>query len=371
LRIFQVIAGSEFGGFETFFVSLAGEFARFAGVHQKLATRPWPARLEALAPTGAEIMPLAFGGALDLRTRRRLRREIAGWKPDVVLSWANRATLATPRIGVPIAARIGHYYKLKNYRHTDFLVAITGRLRDFAVEGGYPAERIAVIPNFHRRRGLAPVARAAFGTPDGVPLIFAVGRLHPAKGFDVLLKSLAGLGDAFLWIAGTGPEDAALKALADELGVQERVRFLGWRSDVEALMRAADVVAMPSRSEGLGTVILEAWAAGTPLVAAASEGPSELIADGETGRLVAIDDADALGDALRSVLESPAGAAGLTAGATALYESTYTAERITARYLETLDGFVRTGPRRGAARLELRTPDVEAVRRRALMAPGE
>lgn len=370
MRLFQIIAGGEFGGFETFFVSLSTELAAMPGVEQRLATRPWPSRIAQLESTGAELLPLALGGTLDFRSALTLRRDIGRWSPDIILAWANRGTRAAPRLGIPIVARIGHYYKLKNYRHTDYLITITRGLRDFAVAGGYPADRVAVIPNFHRRSGLAAIPRQTFATPEGVPLVFAVGRLHKAKGFDVLLQSLGELPDAWLWLAGVGPEEEALKALAEELGLSSRVRFLGWRDDVEALMSAADVVAMPSRSEGLGTVILEAWASGTPLVAAASEGPSELIADGETGRLVPTDDAAALAAALREVIGDPAHGAALVASATETYETGYTAERIAARYLETLTEFARRGARSGPGRLALTTPDSDAVKLREAMAPA-
>lgn len=370
MRLLQIIAGAEFGGFETFFTRLAAELQRRPGIEQRVATRPWPERLAALQAIGAEVLPLKLGGTMDLVSRWRLARDAAAWKPDVVLAWANRATAMAPRTSAPLCARIGHYYKLKNYRRTDFIIAITGGIRDFVVQGGYPPERVATIPNFHRRRGLPPASRADLATPEGVPVVFAGGRLHKAKGFDVLLRSLVGLDGTVLWLAGTGPEDAALKSLAGDLGIADRVRFLGWRNDIEALMGAADAVAMPSRSEGLGTVILEAWATGTPLVAAASEGPSELVTDGRTGRLVPVDDAGALTAALRDVIADPAGAASLAANATALYESRFTAERVAELYRNALEGFVRVGPRPSRRPLSLVTPVTEAVRVREAMAPA-
>jgi glycosyltransferase involved in cell wall biosynthesis len=99
--------------------------------------------------------------------------------------------------------------------------------------------------------------------------------------------------------------------MAAALGVAGRVRFLGWRTDASALYRAADVCVFPSRYEPLGNVVIQAWAHGLPVVAAASQGPAALIRDGEDGLLVPVDEADALAQAVRRLLDDP----GLRAGA--------------------------------------------------------
>src|SRR5690606_28632923 len=139
-------------------------------------------------------------------------------------------------------------------------------------------------------------------TPEDAPLLLTLGRLHPSKAQDVALAALARLPGAFLWIAGAGPLEAALKAQAHALGVHERVRFLGWRDDPSALYAAADICLFPSRYEPLGNVVIQAWAHGLPVIAAASQGPAALIAEGEDGLLVPIDDADALAAATRRLI---------------------------------------------------------------------
>jgi glycosyltransferase involved in cell wall biosynthesis len=101
-----------------------------------------------------------------------------------------------------------------------------------------------------------------------------------------------------LWVAGDGPERAALTQLAGELGLDDRVRFLGRREDAADLLAACDVFVLPSRLEGLGVAALEAMAARRPVVASAVGGLAEAIVDGETGLLVPPDDVDALATAL-------------------------------------------------------------------------
>jgi glycosyltransferase involved in cell wall biosynthesis len=149
------------------------------------------------------------------------------------------------------------------------------------------------------------VDRASLDTPEDAPLLLAMGRLHEAKAHDVALRALVQLPDAILWIAGSGPLEAKLKGMAEALGVAPRVRFLGWRTDASALYRAADVCVFPSRFEPLGNVVIQAWAHGLPVVAAASQGPAALIRDGADGLLAPVEDADALASGIRRVLDEP------------------------------------------------------------------
>ena len=134
-----------------------------------------------------------------------------------------------------------------------------------------------------------------------------MGRLHEVKAHDISLKALALIPQAYLWIAGTGPLEAELKALAQSLGVAQRVRFLGWRNDAAALYRTADACLFPSRFEPLGNVVIQCWANGLPVIAAASQGPSQLITPGQDGLLVPIDDAPALATAEQLLADADAG----------------------------------------------------------------
>jgi glycosyltransferase involved in cell wall biosynthesis len=114
---------------------------------------------------------------------------------------------------------------------------------------------------------------------------------------------MAGLHGAYLWIAGDGPLEADLKAQAAKLGIADRVRFLGWRTDRSALLAACDVVAFPSRYEPFGQVTIEAWAANKPLVTADAAGPAATVTNEVDALLVPKDHPDALRDALRRVIE--------------------------------------------------------------------
>lgn len=145
--------------------------------------------------------------------------------------------------------------------------------------------------------------------PGAVPVILGVGELGPRKDFPTLIRAFAQLREqrpVRLAIAGKGGQLEALRALSAELGVADDVAFLGYRSDVYALMAHASVFAMTSRWEGLGFVLIEALASGTPVVACdCPSGPSEVLDGGRHGELVPVGDASALASAIRKTLDAP------------------------------------------------------------------
>ena len=158
-------------------------------------------------------------------------------------------------------------------------------------------------------------ARASFDLPDERPAVALVGRVSEWKGQDVLLHALSAIPlverGAVALIAGDsapGAEELGrrLELLAGRLGVAERVRWLGFRPDVDDVWAAADVAVVPStRPEPLGLVAMEAAAAGVPVVAAAHGGVAEVVCDGETGLLVPPGDAPALAAAVRVLADDP------------------------------------------------------------------
>jgi glycosyltransferase involved in cell wall biosynthesis len=165
-----------------------------------------------------------------------------------------------------------------------------------------------------------------------VPLGVALGRLHSDKAFDVLLRAAARVPDLWLWIAGEGPEEKQLKALARDLGMAERVKFLGWRTDRGALLKAADICLFPSREEPFGNVVVEAWAYGIPLVTAASKGPAWLVRPNEDAVLVPIDDEAALVEGIRAVLSSGAFARQLVANGRRRIEGEFSESVVIGQY---------------------------------------
>lgn len=332
MRVMQVMAGAQNGGAEMFFERLTGALQETA-IEQKVVIRKDPARALRLSQAGIKASQLPFGGRLDIYTPFGLRCINKHFNPDVVLTWMNRASRMMPRTTGVHVARLGGFYDLKYYRDCDHLVGNTRGIVDYLVEQGWPADRVHYLPNFVAVADVPPVPRASLNTPDGVPLLLSMGRLHANKAFDVLIEAMVEVKDTHLWIAGEGPERLSLETLAYNRGVDDRVRFLGWRQDISALLRACDVYVCPSRHEPLGNVVIEGWAAGKPVVSAASQGPTELITHGENGLLVPVDDAQGLAAALNDVLSEPDTVERLSAGGMSSYQQLFTKESVVEQYL--------------------------------------
>jgi glycosyltransferase involved in cell wall biosynthesis len=336
MRLLQTMAGAVHGGAEGFFERLALGLAH-AGETQRLVIREDAARAQRLCMAGLKVVELPFGGLLDFKTRSGLKREIAEFGPRVVLSWMNRATRFCPRGDFVHAARLGGYYDLKYYKHCDHLIGNTHGIVDYLLAQGWPAERVHYLPNFVSIVPAPPIARAEFATPEDAPLVLGLGRLHKNKGFDVLIAAIATLPGFHLWLAGEGPEESALKTQASRLGVSDRVHFLGWREDISALLASVTMFVCSSRHEPLGNVVIEAWAAGVPVVSTASDGPRELIQDGETGLLVPIENADALAGAMKKLATSTGTRMHLATGGHEAYEKEFSEERVIALYRDFLE----------------------------------
>jgi glycosyltransferase involved in cell wall biosynthesis len=219
------------------------------------------------------------------------------------------------------------------FRFADHLIAVSdGVAVQLRQTLGAAASRVSriynpvILPDFAARLGAAPGAatgaapgaateaataadRAADDAAGRVPTVAAAGRLHPVKDYPTLLRAFAALRRrmrARLVIMGEGEARGALEALAKDLGIAGDVAFTGFVSDPLPAIRAADVFVLSSLSEGLGGVLIEALAAGTPVVSTDCRyGPREVLGDGRFGQLVPVGDAYALAAAITRALDAP------------------------------------------------------------------
>jgi glycosyltransferase involved in cell wall biosynthesis/SAM-dependent methyltransferase len=200
-----------------------------------------------------------------------------------------------------------------------------------------PPQRISVVHNaVVASRGATPASaalRATMSKGTARPVVLTLARLTAQKGLPVLLRAAAELPDVAFAIAGVGPDRAALETLAQQLGIADRVSFLGFRSDTAALLASADVFVLPSLSEGLPLSVLEAMSAGRPVIATAIGGTDEVLTDGETGLLVESGNSRALAAAVRRLLDDPALAAQLAMAGRVRVAQSFSADRM-ARQIE-------------------------------------
>lgn len=283
-----------------------------------------------------------YGHCYRASVRRTFERAVAEFRPDVVLgTWAYPDGWAAVRLareaGLPVAVKVHGCDVLWGLRQNpsrigrtgealraaDLVVAVSQDLaRNVAALGVHP-DRIHVIYNGvdadRFRPGPRQAARARVGLTGDVPNLLFVGALVPVKGLDYLLPALAQLAnDGFQFrchFVGSGPLRPELEQHASTLGLADVVRFHGPRphDELPDWYRAADLFVLPSRSEGVPGVLMEAMACGTRFVASRVGGVPE-VADLGEGRLVAPGDVAALAAAVRDVLTRPGAAASARRG---------------------------------------------------------
>jgi glycosyltransferase involved in cell wall biosynthesis len=294
-----------------------------------VASPPWPALAETVTARGMTMVTLPLNHWPRTDVVRGIARLVRTWRPDIVHSHllladiytALASRLARPCRLVSTVQGVNYRWELEGfprrqrywlfargyrlvYRAFDALVACSAVVRD-AVCAGPGArirrDRIGVIHNaadiVRLRRDAAVLPRA---TPGPRPRLITVANLDPVKGHDLLLRALVLLDDVPFecLLVGDGPLRGTLEAQVRALGLTERVRFLGRRHDVPALVRGSDLFVFPSLWEGFGIAAVEAMALEVPVVAVARGAMPEIIEDGVTGLLAPAEPA-ALAAAIR------------------------------------------------------------------------
>ncbi|MHB0875608.1 MAG: glycosyltransferase family 4 protein [Anaerolineae bacterium] len=313
---------------------------------------------------GEDCQPGEFGPRY-LRALRRLPALLAGQRYDVVHSNSHLGSvsmlLLRRRLGNPALLRTAHLPKewgkntLFRWLFSDFIypltyTATTGVSQEICqrLDGRLGARlrrrHLEYIPNAMDFGRFANVSvdraalRAELGIPATSPVVGTVGRLTAQKGYDQLLAAaavlFARLPQARLLVVGDGDLRLALESQAAALGIADRVIFTGARPDVERLLRAMDVFACSSLWEGLPTVMMEAMAAGVPVVATDIPGNRDLIRHGESGWLVPLGEPEAMALQLAGLLQSPQGNEAVAARARDEVERHYSMAAVATRYLD-------------------------------------
>jgi glycosyltransferase involved in cell wall biosynthesis len=302
-----------------------------------------------------KVDPLALGRLVRLMRSKRF---------DVVQTWIFAANVygrvAAHRARVPVVvtaemavdlwkgkAQLAVDRRLAAW--TDKVVGNSDAVVDFYRKAGVPDDRLAMIPS-----GIADeeppdvdpsAVRADFGFPSDSKLAIFVGRLAPQKAVDDLLSALDLLQhtepNLRTLIVGDGPLREQLQARAHAFTLDEAVKFLGHRDDVPRLLAASDLLVLPSLYEGLPNVVLEAMRFRKPVVATAAPGTTEVVADGETGRLVPLRDFVALARAIRELIRDPVKARQMGEAGRVRVESEFRAATMVERFAALYEGLAR------------------------------
>lgn len=340
IRIVFHIASLRGGGAERVFVLMANELAR-RGHDVTLFTWNAQGPNAALVSSRVKLMDLAipirdegygkpatvkaiFASALFFRRNRpdavysapefanlamAFSLLLAGSKARFFPSFHAATSLPNKSIGARLAVMLS---AIVARRATKAIAVSQGVRRDLIGRGFSPGKTVVINNPLPSGIASAPGAyswQSALAAMGDSPVIVSAGRLVPVKDHGTLLKAFAALRDrrpARLVIFGEGPLEEELRALAGELGIGERVLFAGYVNDPAACYAVADVVVLSSTSEGFGNVLIEAMAAGVPVVSTdAAHGPREILSGGEFGPLVPVGDAAALAAAIDAILDKP------------------------------------------------------------------
>jgi glycosyltransferase involved in cell wall biosynthesis len=242
-------------------------------------------------------------------------------------------------------------------------IAVSGDVGTSATQlRGVPAGRILVVHNGIEVPPESTTPTDGGTAPNGAFRIGYFGRLSPEKGVDDLLRAVAAVGARHpqlrTWIAGDGPERAALESLAASLGVGEQVEFLGFREDARELMARCDVIVHVPRYEGFGLVLLEAMAAGKAVVTNdAPGGMSEVVVHEETGLIANAGSTESVAGAIIRLIEDPALRMRLGAAARERCEQHFSARVMADRTAEVYHAALNGGHRPAAARAGRRTAE--------------
>ncbi|MCI0358142.1 MAG: glycosyltransferase [Planctomycetaceae bacterium] len=336
-RVAFVITELEVGGAERCLANLATRIdrARFEPMVISLAPRPAAGKDELVAgleQAGVSVRFLNRRSAWQITAGfALLSRILQDQRPQIVQTFLYHANvlgaLAAKRAHVPhvlAGVRVAdpRWWRAWSERWAcsaiERFVCVSDGVAQHCLSRGYPREKLVVIPNgvdIDRFSAAKPIPLAELGVGDGRKAIVYIGRLDAQKGLDDLLRAFPRVIDALpghdLLLVGDGPERHALTKLAVQLGISSRVHLAGWRADVPAILAAAELLVLPSRWEGMPNVVLEAMAAGKPVVANRVEGVAELLGPSTSDQCVAPQNGQALGERIIQLVQNPQIAADL------------------------------------------------------------
>lgn len=304
--------------------------------------------------TRADTIPLPMHGDLDVGLVARLRPLLKSLRPDVVHVHSRRGAelyggraCAAERVPAVVTRRVDRcerklWARLK-YAPYERVIALSSAIANELTRCGIDHARVRMIPSavdselFRPDAGARVRLRAAFALPADALVVGVVAQLIPRKNHVLLLRELPPLAARYpslrVLCFGRGPFEPRLRALITGLGLERIVRLAGFRDDLPKLLPGADVLVHPASREGLGVALLEALAAGVPVLACVAGGTVDVIENGVTGMLVPAGDGARLRAALDRLLADRTERVRLGAAGRAHARSRFSVERMIERHL--------------------------------------
>lgn len=321
-RVMHVITPSRMAGAETFLARLLRRMSSDHAVSRCVVSHSKAA--DEMLAAGMEFDVLGIGGKANLLAVPRLRSAAARFRAELLHSHLSTASWwcgwQEQCGGVPSIGHVHGFTSAMWHRRQTHLIACSAAVKADLIEKDIPASRVTVMhypvdPDDQQATRSPGEVRAEFGAEADTPVVATFAHLSVKKGYRELVQAaevvLRRLPRAQFWCFGEGVLRGELEQAAAEAGIADRFKLLGFRRNVPDLMRAVDVMCLPSHREPFGLVYVEAGLAGRPVIASRAGGVPEIIEHGQTGLLVPPQDVAALADAILTMLDDRSAASAM------------------------------------------------------------
>lgn len=362
LKVLHLISSTGFFGAENVVVTLALEQARLGldarvGVFRN-SSNPYTEVAEAAEREGVKSVVFDCSGKFDAGAVMRIRAYIKEEGIGLVHSHGYKsnfyALLAAKLAGVKAAATCHNWTKTSGkmigymfldrflLRRFDIVSAVSEQLRSEVLKSGVPAGKVKYIPNGIDTVKFAPTGargkvRSGLGIQEDAAVIGSLGRMSVEKGYGELIEALPSILEevpgAVLLLAGEGPDRPQFEAAAAAAGVSGKVIFAGMSKDASGLLEAMDVFILPSRNEGMPLALLEAMAAGKPVIATGIGAIPAVITSGSNGILIAGQHPGDIAGAVKSLLKDRGAAARMAAAGRETVKGRFSAREMAEQFI--------------------------------------
>ncbi len=341
-----------FGGAERLFVDMCVAFSK-AGLEVQAICQTGSAAADILKESNQiQLKTVAVLGTWDFFAVKKIQTMLSEHKSELVQAHLARGALlagkACRNLHLPLIVTTHNYIDPKYYRFVTMLVPPTLDQYNYYLQQGVAPERMTKIDHFSPLHAISPRPKEA-GKIIGLR---ALGRLVEKKGFDVLIDAFAELiqndeQEYELHIGGSGPQQEALQAQINHLGLDLNVKLVGWIKDAQTFLQEGDIFVLPSRDEPFGIVVIEAMAAGIAIVSTDCEGPTEIL-DENTAWLCKKNNATELSRALKRAASSVALRLEKSRQASKKFKQCYSAEAVIPRFIDLYSQVLQEQPKPSA-----------------------
>ena len=332
LKILNIISGAKYGGAESFFERLAISFAKNQEIDQKILIRSNRERIKKLKKVTDEVEQLVFFNSFNPFCSYKIEQTIKEFNPHIVLTWMNRASNLLPRKKINheiTVGRLGGYYKIKNYTKCDYLITNTSDLKKYVISKGWDKSKVEFIPNFVSQSKIDKTKSKI----NKNRIILCMGRFHPNKAIDILIKAMPFLPKFRLFVVGEGELKSQYEILIKKFDLMSRVKIFEWSDNISEFLNKCSILVCPSRHEPFGNIVIEGWAHKIPVVVSDVGGPGRIVKHKSTGMKFEKDNTFDLVSKIKNLNSDKKLKRKIVINAYNVYKKSYSEEVIVSNYL--------------------------------------